>query len=91
MSYLYTRHFSKQLYIMLVPIPFNHKNLSVTSVNIVNPLVLELSAQCTVENTRDLNNYILLLSFSTNGLNISIHTVSMPPHPFTHWKFKHTI
>jgi hypothetical protein len=56
MPYLYTRHFIKQLYVMLLPKPFNHKNLLDTSVNIVNPLVLELSAQCTVENTRDLNN-----------------------------------
>jgi hypothetical protein len=56
MPYLYTRHFSKQLYILLVPKPFNHKNLSVTSVNRVNPLVLELSPWSTVENSRDLNN-----------------------------------
>ena len=41
---------------MLLPIPFSHKLLLDTSVNIVNPLVLELSAQCTAEKTGDLND-----------------------------------
>jgi hypothetical protein len=54
----------------------------------INPMTLELSAQCTLQNTQDLNGCLLLckilgkIQWTTSFLTVTLHT------EFCHQKFK---